>query len=86
MAIRACFEIFQANRICIYPDQYNNPANWLAHYDSTVRNYRTNRRAHHSPLWRALGTMGLRRRHPAFSPDMPQIKCYSGSRPAGSTA
>src|SRR5436190_6249680 len=36
-AIRACREIFQANPdLYFYPDQYNNPANWLAHYDSTA--------------------------------------------------
>ena len=36
-AIRAVREIYQADRDrYFYPDQYNNPANWLAHYNGTA--------------------------------------------------
>ena len=37
-AIRKCREIYFANpEKYFYPDQYNNPANWLAHYEGTGR-------------------------------------------------
>ncbi len=35
-AIRKCREVYDADPgIYYYPDQYNNPANWRAHYNST---------------------------------------------------
>ena len=35
-AIRKCREIYEADPdLYFYPDQYNNPANWKAHYDTT---------------------------------------------------
>ncbi len=37
-AIRKCRELYFANpEKYFYPDQYNNPANWLAHYETTGR-------------------------------------------------
>jgi cysteine synthase B len=36
-AIRKCREIYQDDPDrYFYPDQYNNPANWMAHYESTA--------------------------------------------------
>jgi cysteine synthase B len=35
-AIRKCREVFAENPSAyFYPDQYNNPANWQAHYNAT---------------------------------------------------
>lgn len=35
-AIREAIKLYeQAPELYFYPDQYNNPANWLAHYDGT---------------------------------------------------
>lgn len=35
-AIRKCREIYQSDPgLYFYPDQYNNPANWRAHFDTT---------------------------------------------------
>ena len=35
-AIRLCRKIYEADPdVYFYPDQYNNPANWKAHYDGT---------------------------------------------------
>jgi cysteine synthase B len=35
-AIRRCREIYNANPdLYFYPDQYNNPANWQSHFDTT---------------------------------------------------
>lgn len=37
-AIRKCRELYFAHpEKYFYPDQYNNPANWLAHYETTGR-------------------------------------------------
>ena len=37
-AIRKCRELYFGNpEKYFYPDQYNNPANWLAHYEGTGR-------------------------------------------------
>jgi cysteine synthases len=36
-AIRVCQSIYAANPdVYFYPDQYNNPANWQAHYETTA--------------------------------------------------
>src|ERR1700728_3212620 len=36
-AIRLCREIYEADpEAYFYPDQYNNPANWKAHFDGTA--------------------------------------------------
>ncbi len=36
-AIRLCRELYEANPDAyFYPDQYNNPANWKAHFDGTA--------------------------------------------------
>ena len=46
-AIRKCREIYEndPNRY-FYPDQYNNPANWKSHFDTTApRDHGTDRRS-----------------------------------------
>jgi cysteine synthase B len=78
-AIRVCREIFQANPdLYFYPDQYNNPANWLAHYDSTAPEIIEQTGGRITHFVAALGTSGtfggVTRR---FRQDMPHIKCYS---------
>jgi cysteine synthase B len=36
-AIRLCRQVYEENPAAyFYPDQYNNPANWKAHYDGTA--------------------------------------------------
>ncbi|MBI2680351.1 MAG: cysteine synthase family protein [Candidatus Solibacter usitatus] len=84
-AIRACREIFQANPdLYFYPDQYNNPANWLAHYDSTAPEIIEQTGGRITHFVAALGTSGtfggVTRR---FRQDMPQIKCYSAQPSSG---
>ena len=61
-----------------YPDQYNNPANWQAHYETTGPEIlrQTQRRITHFVT--GLGTsgtcMGVTRR---FRDDAPHVRCYS---------
>ena len=49
-AIRLCREIYLADPDrYFYPDQYNNPANWKAHFERTgAGNHRADRRRAHA--------------------------------------
>jgi cysteine synthase B len=84
-AIRKCHEIYETNPDrYFYPDQYNNPANWKAHFETTGREIiqQTNGRLTHFVA--AMGTSGTftgvsRRLHR----DLPDVKCYSGQPSSG---
>jgi cysteine synthase B len=78
-AIRLCREIYRADPDrYFYPDQYNNPANWKAHFEHTGQEiiHQTGGRFTHFVA--AMGTsgtfMGNTRR---FKRDMPEVKCIS---------
>jgi cysteine synthase B len=78
-AIRLCREIYRADPDrYFYPDQYNNPANWKAHFEHTAPEiiHQTGGRFTHFVA--AMGTsgtfMGNTRR---FKRDMPNVKCIS---------
>ncbi len=84
-AILACREIFQSNPdLYFYPDQYNNPANWLAHYDGTAPEILEQTGGHITHFVAALGTsgtfMGVSRR---LRRDLPSVKCYSAQPSSG---
>jgi len=78
-AIRKCREIYEADpQGYFYPDQYNNPANWRAHYETTSPEIVEQTEGRITHFVAGLGTSGtftgvtrrLRR-------DMPGVKCYS---------
>ncbi len=78
-AIRKCREIYQADPDSyFYPDQYNNPANWIAHYETTGTEIIEQTGGRMTHFVTALGTSGTfvgvtrRLRH-----EMPDVKCYS---------
>ncbi len=78
-AIRECRKIYAADPDrYFYPDQYNNPANWQAHYETTGREIirQTNGRVtHFSALLGTSGTfMGNARR---LKRDVPGVTCIS---------
>lgn len=84
-AIRKCREIYETNpNSYFYPDQYNNPANWQAHYETTAVEImrQTDRRLTH--FISALGTsgtcMGVTRR---LREDMPHVRCISAQPSSG---
>jgi cysteine synthase B len=84
-AIRKCREVYKTNpNAYFYPDQYNNPANWQAHFDGTAPEIlrQTNRRITHFVA--ALGTsgtcMGVTKR---LRQDAPQVRCYSAQPASG---
>ncbi len=78
-AIRKCREIYESDPDrYFYPDQYSNPANWKAHYDSTGVEIIEQTGARLTHFVAGLGTsgtfMGVTRR---LRRDMPTVKCYS---------
>jgi S-sulfo-L-cysteine synthase (O-acetyl-L-serine-dependent) len=84
-AIRKCREIYDADRTrYFYPDQYNNPANWMAHFETTAPEIidQTSERITHFVA--SLGTsgtfVGVTRR---LRRDLPDVKCYSAQPSSG---
>ncbi len=78
-AIRLCREIYRQDPdLYFYPDQYNNPANWKAHFEHTGAEIIRQTGGALTHFVAALGTSGtftgvtrrLRR-------DLPGVKCYS---------
>src|ERR1700677_5134870 len=84
-AIRLCRQIYEAdpNRY-FYPDQYNNPANWKAHFETTGREIIKQTSGLLTHFVAAMGTsgtfMGVTRR---LHRDLPDVKCYSGQPSSG---
>jgi cysteine synthase B len=84
-AIRAVREIYQADPDrYFYPDQYNNPANWKAHYDGTaleILEQTDGRITHFVACMGTSGTfMGNSRR---FHKDLRYVKCISAQPSSG---
>jgi len=84
-AIRLCREIYQADPDkYYYPDQYNNPANWKAHYEGTALEIlaQTNRRVTHFVA--CMGTSGTfvgnSRR---LRKELPHVQCISAQPSSG---
>jgi cysteine synthase B len=84
-AIRLCREIYEADPDrYFYPDQYNNPANWKAHFETTGREIIEQTNGLLTHFVAAMGTSGTftgvsRRLHR----DLPHVKCYSGQPSSG---
>lgn len=78
-AIRLCREVYRADPDrYFYPDQYNNPANWKAHFEHTGPEIIQQTGGQLTHFITAMGTsgtfMGVTRR---LRRDMPEVKCYS---------
>ena len=84
-AIRKCREIYEADPdLYFYPDQYNNPANWKAHYESTgpeIIEQSGGRITHFVTAMGTSGTFtGVSRR---LRRDLPEVKCISAQPASG---
>lgn len=78
-AIRVCHEIYQKNpRNYFYPDQYSNPANWQAHFETTAPEIIRQTGSQITHFIAALGTTGtftgVTRR---LRQDLPEVRCIS---------
>jgi cysteine synthase B len=84
-AIRLCRELYRADPdMYFYPDQYNNPANWKAHYEGTGPEIVQQTGGRLTHFVAALGTsgtfMGVTRR---LRRDLPHVECYSAQPSSG---
>jgi cysteine synthase B len=84
-AIRLCREIYNADPDrYFYPDQYNNPANWRAHFDGTAVEIMEQTAGSITHFVACMGTsgtfMGTSRR---LKRDMPEVKCISAQPSSG---
>jgi cysteine synthase B len=78
-AIRRCRELYRADPDrYFYPDQYNNPANWKAHFEHTGPEIIQQTAGRFTHFVAAMGTSGTfignTRR---FKRDLPEVKCIS---------
>lgn len=84
-AIRKCKQIYGASpETYYYPDQYNNPANWRAHYETTaleILNQTGGRITHFAAAMGTSGTFtGVSRR---LKRELPNVKCVSAQPSSG---
>ncbi len=84
-AIRECRRIYESNPdLYFYPDQYSNPANWKAHFETTAPEIirQTDGRITHFVA--AMGTsgtfVGVTRR---LKRDLPHVRCFSAQPATG---
>ncbi len=83
-AIRKCRELYFSNpERYFYPDQYNNPANWLAHYETTGQEIWQQTGGRITHFVTGLGTsgtfMGVGRRLREYSPQVRLISMQPAS-------
>jgi cysteine synthase B len=84
-AIRKCREIYEANPdIYFYPDQYSNPANWKAHFETTAVEIMEQTHGRITHFIASMGTSGTftgtSRR---FRRDLPHVVCCSAQPSSG---
>jgi cysteine synthase B len=84
-AIRLCRQIYEADPDkYFYPDQYNNPANWKAHFDGTAVEVMEQTGGAITHFVACMGTsgtfMGTAKR---LKRDMPGIQCISAQPSSG---
>ena len=84
-AIRLCREIYRRDPdLYFYPDQYNNPANWKAHFEHTGPEILHQTGGLLTHFVAAMGTSGtftgITRR---MRRDRPEVKCYSAQPSSG---
>jgi cysteine synthase B len=84
-AIRLCRQMYLEDPDSyFYPDQYNNPANWKAHYEGTgleIVEQTAGRITHFVAAMGTSGTFtGVSRR---LRRDVPEAKCYSAQPSSG---
>jgi cysteine synthase B len=84
-AIRLCQKIHAADPDrYFYPDQYNNPCNWRAHYEGTSREIIAQTEGRITHFVACMGTSGtFMGNSKRFKQDMPHVKCISAQPSSG---
>src|ERR1019366_487809 len=84
-AIRKCREIYEADPDrYFYADQYNNPANWKAHYEHTGPEIIRQTGGRLTHFVAAMGTSGtFTGVTPRRKRDLPKVRCYSAQPSSG---
>ena len=84
-AIRVCRKIYETNpELYFYPDQYNNPANWQSHFNTTGLEILEQTDGQMTHFVAAMGTsgtfVGTTRR---LRQELPRVKCISAQPSSG---
>src|SRR5271169_4646664 len=84
-AIRLCREIYKSDPDkYFYPDQYNNPANWKAHFDGTAVEILEQTGGTITHFVACMGTSGtFMGNSKRLKRDMPSIRCISAQPSSG---
>ena len=84
-AIRLCRKIYEANPDAyFYPNQYDNPANWKAHYEGTALEILEQTSGGITHFVACMGTSGtFMGNSKRFKKDMPSIQCISAQPSSG---
>src|SRR5271156_4630147 len=84
-AIRLCREIYDADPDrYFYPDQYNNPANWKAHFDGTAVELMEQTAGSITHFVACMGTSGtFMGNSKRLKRDMPEVQCISAQPSSG---
>ena len=84
-AIRRCREIYQASPdLYFYPDQYNNPDNWRAHFDTTGPEILQQTGGRITHFFASLGTSGTFMGTARYlKHEKPSVECVSGQPASG---
>jgi cysteine synthase B len=84
-AIRVCRKIYEDDPDrYFYPDQYNNPANWRAHFDGTAPEIIKQTAGRITHFVSAMGTSGtFIGNTKRFHRDLPHVKCISAQPSSG---
>jgi cysteine synthase B len=84
-AIRLCKKIYEADPDAyFYPDQYNNPANWKAHFEGTAVEIMEQTSGALTHFVACMGTSGtFTGNSRRFKRDMPHVQCISAQPSSG---
>jgi len=84
-AIRKCREMYESDPgRYYYPDQYNNPANWKAHFEGTAVEIMEQTKGAITHFVACMGTSGtFMGNSKRFKRDMPHVQCISAQPSSG---
>ena len=77
-AIRICQGIYAENpETYFYPDQYNNPANWKAHYETTAPRSSSKQTGKSRISLQSWGPAARSRHNAGLRRELPGVRCIS---------